>query len=214
MKEQRRGCGQRKIGGLYLIGHGLAVPCDRLPYELTACPTCGGGIHFSRGYQLIDWTKYAGQHKQCEDYFPTPCPICEPAGDSYALMWVGDKYYSPATFIREAERMGVSKRISMIPKGITIGKTWILLAHKKAITRMVPDLESKNTGLDGEHPLKPEGFSAVFYAFRPTKIEKILNKTQSKDRKLVAKLKRQGITPLVATKWDRKTGDVLETEAI
>ena len=28
--EPKRGCGYRKIGGTYLVGGGIGIPCDRL----------------------------------------------------------------------------------------------------------------------------------------------------------------------------------------
>lgn len=27
--EPKRGCGYRKVGGIYLVGGGIGVPCDR-----------------------------------------------------------------------------------------------------------------------------------------------------------------------------------------
>ena len=32
--EAPRGCGYRKVGGLYMCGGGIPIHCDRLPYEL------------------------------------------------------------------------------------------------------------------------------------------------------------------------------------
>lgn len=31
-QESKRGCGYRKVGGTYLVGNYISVPCDRLPY--------------------------------------------------------------------------------------------------------------------------------------------------------------------------------------
>lgn len=55
--EKKRGCGYRKIGGLYLVTDGGGSPCDRLPFELDVCPTCGGGIKPARGWS---WFSPAG----------------------------------------------------------------------------------------------------------------------------------------------------------
>lgn len=30
--ETKRGCGYRKVGGMYLVGDYIRVPCDRLPF--------------------------------------------------------------------------------------------------------------------------------------------------------------------------------------
>jgi hypothetical protein len=60
--EKKRGCGFRKVGGLYLCGEYINVPCDRLPYELTSCPICGAGIKPSRGITEINPFKLFGNH--------------------------------------------------------------------------------------------------------------------------------------------------------
>ena len=61
--EQKRGCGYRKVGGLYMVGGGIGVPCDRLPYELTVCPCCSQGVKQSRGWTWIDVAKFfQGMH--------------------------------------------------------------------------------------------------------------------------------------------------------
>src|SRR5207302_7622776 len=52
--EAKRGCGYRKIGGLYFVGGGRGVACDRLPIPLDICPTCGHGIKQTRGFTWVD----------------------------------------------------------------------------------------------------------------------------------------------------------------
>ena len=51
------------------------------------------------------------------------------------IMWAGEEHYTVGSFIREAERMGVSKRIpaTAIPEGIVIGQSRILIKHRQAI---------------------------------------------------------------------------------
>ena len=51
------------------------------------------------------------------------------------IMWVGEEHYTVGSFIREAERMGVSKRIprTAIPEGIVLGQSRILIKHRQAI---------------------------------------------------------------------------------
>jgi len=182
-----------------MIGSGLSVPCDRLPYVLKYCPVCGSGIKFSRNYQMIDWYKYAGEHIRCK--CDSGCPICHPEEETkHAIMWVGEKFYKPEGFINEAEKQGICKRIPSVPKDIVIGETWILLAHRKAGSR-------KNE--DGEK----EPCSAVFYAFKPSHLEKILSKKQARDPKLIERLRKQNINIFIATKVDEK-GNVLETERL
>jgi len=199
MIEMQRGCGYRQVGGLYMRGSGIAVGCDRLPYVLKYCPVCGSGIKFTRGYQMIDWYKYTGVHEDCgcRKY----CPVCYPQEEvTHALMWVGDKHYDPDGFIDEAQKQGICKRINAVPRDIIFGETWILLAHKKA---------GSVRNEDGEFEPAP----AIFYAFRPTHVEKILSKKQARDEKLIEKLRRQNIKVLIATNVD-KDGNVLETEEL
>jgi len=192
--ERKRGCGYRVVGGLYLIGGVLSRPCDRLPYELGICPTCGAGVHFSRGFQWLDWRKFAGEHKQQSSLLakilrtqncicPDHCALCHPGEDAgkYGLFWVGKKHYpTPDDFIREAGKIGVSKRIAHVPKELVLGKTWVLLAHPEA----VPVL--------GEKKGKP----GIFQAFIPQRIEKIITRDQATEEEL-KKLDKQGITPVI-----------------
>jgi len=59
--EAKRGCGFRKINALYLCGSGISISCDRLPYLIEYCPTCGAGIKFTQGFTWVDWNSLAGQ---------------------------------------------------------------------------------------------------------------------------------------------------------
>lgn len=142
--EAKRGCGYRKVDGLYMMCLGKPALCDRLPYELTYCPCCGSGIQFSRNTQWIDWEAFAGEHVwvneedvggdscTCDQL----CPVCNPREkEKQALMWVGKKHYSPESFAREANQMGISKRIANLPKDFEPGKTLVFFAHKKCITK-------------------------------------------------------------------------------
>lgn len=177
--EDERGCGFRKVGGLYFVGAGLGLLCDRMPFTLTLCPVCGHGIKFSRGFQWVDWYQYAGEHRPCE--CPNLCPMCHPIeGRKMGLMWVGDKFYSPAEFMREAEEMGVSKRINSIPKNFVVGEDWILLAHKKA-----GDLDEQG---------KPT--PAIFYGFKPHRVEMLIYESDCTPE-MREKMAKRGITPVI-----------------
>ena len=122
--EPKRGCGFRKISRkgrvfYYLCGSGISLPCDRLPYKLKVCPVCGAGIKFHRGFQWLNWHRYAGEHNECkcDEY----CYVCHPKqGEMYGLMWVGERFYTPRSFTLEAERLGVSKLVSALPKGLEL----------------------------------------------------------------------------------------------
>jgi len=175
--ESRRGCGYRAIGGLYLCCAGITITCDRLPVPLKICPCCGQGIKFSRGVTWVTLADYIGEHDPCKD--PKGCIICHPPkGERQLLLWVGEKFYSTKSFTGEASKMGISKRIASIPRGLELGKTWVLLAHKKA----VPDRD------EGEIP-------GIFHAFRPTHIEMPLWKSEidALDPEVIKRLMEKGI---------------------
>ena len=50
------------------------------------------------------------------------------------LMWVGASHYPTVTsFVREAARMGVSKRVAQVPVGVKLGRSLLFLAHDEAV---------------------------------------------------------------------------------
>lgn len=196
MNESRRGCGWRQVGGLYLMGQGLAVPCDRLPWNVEVCPVCGQGIKFSRGFTWITRDIFI---EDCEHLGDTSipchtgdCPLCHVFVEDpkVGLMWVGEKYYTPQSFIFEAKKMGVSKRIAHFPKDLEFGKTWVLLAHPKAGSQqLLSELPLLMVDTNSRCP-------AIFYAFKPTAVETLVKKSEATEDKL-ASLRKRGITPVV-----------------
>lgn len=202
--EGKRGCGFRKVGGLYLVGTGIAVGCHRLPFPLHVCPTCGAGIKFSRGFTWIKprdlfglcFGSEIGDNRNLGGpdvcTCGPNCPMCSPDIEPAGLMWVGEKYYTPDSFIEEGVKMGISKRIASLAREFKLGATWVYLAHKKAIPvqkRLLP-------GENGTAEKGEKATSAIFYAFRPTRIEKILTESQATDEEK-EKLAKRGITPVI-----------------
>lgn len=107
------------------------------------------------------------------------CPLSEYGTnpfERFGLMWVGEMYYTPRSFTLEAARMGVSKRLGQVPKDLHIGVDWVLLAHPKACP--------------GE--MKGEYEPRIFYAFKPSAIEYIVNGKETK--KELDKLEKRGFT--------------------
>lgn len=181
--ENRRGCGFRKVGGLYLVGSGFGIPCNALPMIVEACPVCNCGIKYSRGWRwVIPKLMFAEQLKKVDCsakcLAANDCPFKSEKREG--LMWVGQRFYTPEKFIEESKSLGISKRIATVPKGFKVGKTWVLLAHKQA---------SRDTfGV-----LKP----AVFYVFRPSAIEKIVTQSDfDNNLQEMTVLKKRGITPV------------------
>lgn len=224
--EQIRGCGYRKVNGLYLVGEGLGMACDRLPYELKVCSVCGSGVKFSRGFQWLDWARYAGDHSfmNKEEKCSWQCPVCHPEGhpQPYGLLWCGEQFYSPQSFIQEAIEMGVSKRIAAIPKNLKLGETCVLFAHKKAVMRpLTPEeMDAQGYKLPADVPegqtyegfKVPEGqvfrvyavskeLPGVFYAFRPQRLELLIWQSEATNEKLT-ELEKKSITPIIIPDGD------------
>lgn len=187
--EGPRGCGFRKGGGIYLVSGGLSEPCPKLPIELHRCPTCNGGIKQARGFTwilpdpLLDPGPHGGHHHDLV------CPLGEAMrhnhwshGERAGLIWIGTAFYStPEAFMAEARAMGVSRRISQVPRDFKIGETWIALAHPKAI----PGECDHGAPATSSCPNCPDGLSAgewrggVVTFFRPSAIEYIVKGTET-----------------------------------
>jgi len=202
--EKRRGCGYRKISGLYLVGSPGAFFCDRLPIKVTSCPTCGGGIHPSLGFTWINANELLDGPHLIEQMFDSskpwkpgdpplqrflPCEdgdaICREPPTKCGLMWVGSKFYTPESFMAEAREMGVCKRIAAIPRDFKIGETWILLGHRGGYYE----------ALEKRH------YPGIFYAFVPIRIEKLVpDDTPEEEMK---KLRENGVVPIVVPKDDK-----------
>ena len=209
--EARRRCGYRKVGGIYLVAPGGGHPCDRLPLILDICPTCGHGIKQTRGFTWIDVPALTGGvHRNCGDTFP--CPLCmapEEIGRA-GLLWIGAQFY-PTTgdYIREAEELGISRRITAVPREFRLGKTWILLAHPAG----GPCRACQGAGLlpsDDKTPVCPfcirGRMPAIFRVFQPTAIEQIVTDKQMEGEAGAAlreQLQRKGITPVIVPADDQ-----------
>lgn len=200
--EPVRGCGYRQVGGTYLVGGVLSAPCDRLPYPLAACPICGQGIKIGRAFTEINAFELFGIHKNCTDKV-TPCVMCHPPRNrtSY-IMIVGERHYpTPQDFIKEGRKLGVSKRIPFIPKGLKLKQTVIYLAHHKAIIKNGNGKSDKK----GQAQML-EYQTGIFCAFIPSKIEKLVWESQLKGKKgseLKKSLKKRGITPVAIPDKDK-----------
>jgi len=188
--EPKRGCGYRKVGGLYVVGDpGSLLACDRLPFPLTVCPTCHAGIKPSRGWTWIfPYNLFEGNHTNCT--CSPSCPICHPAklGRKAGLLWIGKTFYEIDEFLAEAEILGVSRRIAAVPRGFRLGQTWVLVAHGQAVRI------GREKGTIMEVYKKTAG---IFSAFKPTRIEKIITESESRNEEEMLKLANRGITPIV-----------------
>ena len=232
--EGARGCGFRAVGGLYMMGGRLSAACGKLPIRLDRCLSCGAGIKFSRGFTWVDPVAiFEGGPCETSGDEITPgvvvracalCPVANPP-ERAGLLWVGERFYpTPAHFTAEAEQMGVSKRISAIPRAFVLGRDWVFLAHPKAIP-LVCDCTVRDgaaviaTAIEGGEVRRPEpepdcescGGSGtvygagIFSVFKPTSFEKVVDEDVSDDE--VADLEKRGIEPVIV----RRVG---ESEAL
>lgn len=229
--EPRRGCGYRKVNGLYLMTEGPFSGCHRLPIPLTICPTCGHGVKQSRGWTWVNPEDLFPKPHCVEDGYLSPnayvehcqfCAMCNPVRFKYTierkhdeegkpkevtvirkagLLWIGEKFYpTPEHFMREADTMGISRRIHTVPHDFVAGKTWILMAHPKAVK-----IEE-----NGEDRMGP----GIIMGFRSDRIEKIITETQAKDEEAMKKLEKRGITPVIVPDNDPDhRGSVHDKEA-
>jgi len=192
--ERRRLCGYRKIGALYLVSDGAMEPCGLLPRRLEICPTCGHGLKANRGFQWVraELISYPTDVRGCDycigtvEGIPTVALRCvmrslvKTPEQILGLLWVGGTYYRTAAhFIEEARVQGISRRVSTVPKGLELGKTWVLLAHRRVVV----------LDADGAVP-------AIFGMFRPTRIEMLITEEHAADGYYISGLVRRGITPV------------------
>jgi hypothetical protein len=191
--ERKRGCGFRVPGGIYLRTDGMGRVCGALPIELTVCPTCHHGIKPARGWTWINIAELAavrGCHYQEDDEKGCGnCPIADAQIQVAGLLWVGEKFYkTPAEFSKESADMGISRRITMVPKNFKLGETWVALAHRKAIPSSKELVEHQL----GVEPSDLEYKPGIFHIFKPSRIEYVV-KSDDSDEKL-EKLEKRGFT--------------------
>ena len=190
--ERERGCGQRIIGGYYLVSdEGTTLKCDLLPVKIESCSCCGYWFQYGRSitvYHAGFLAKHFRTHV-CKDKFP--CPLCSYAKTIYFgeeqqerepvfFMYVSDRTYTKEAFRKEARYMGVSKRIAphTIPKKFKLGENWIFLITNKD---------------------EPE----IFYAFKPSRIEVVLDKQTTKPEKIL-ELEEKGYTVVLVDSKEKK----------
>jgi hypothetical protein len=177
---------------MYLVCDGEGRACGRFPLALAVCPVCSGGIKQSRGWTWIEPAElFAGQPCVAEPHICGFCPLLDLDLGRSGLLWVGAMHYkTPAHFDLESAALGVSRRISAIPKDFVLGETWVFLAHPNVIP-------GQND--EGEQVLLP----GAFKLFKPSAIEQIVTETQADDKDEMAKLTERGITAVVVPDDDK-----------
>jgi hypothetical protein len=107
--ESIRRSGYRMVGGIYLVSDTFfKTEIQPLP----VCKYCGQGTNLSRNITEIR---------------------CGELNGSFIAI-VGKHFYPTlASFIDEAEKLGISKRVPFVAKNIQLGETRIYLAHPLAL---------------------------------------------------------------------------------
>jgi hypothetical protein len=135
------------------------------------------------------------------------------------LLWIGEEFYkTPEDFNREAGEMGISRRITSIPRGYEIGKTWVFLAHRKTIETQnckcdhdyLTHLQHPGTrrGKKVYHPCSSPGCEcknfdrqyrpAIFRVIRPTHVERVVKGDEPEEE--LEKLQKRGIELVIVEK--------------
>jgi len=138
--------------------------------------------------------------------------MCQPRDEVAFIMGVGQRYYSPQSFVEEAMRLGVSKRIPAVPKDLVLGQTVVYLSHPHAVeVKEAPlvqyamdvarnlDSSQQTLLLDAEH--KPEYALGIFCAFVPRRIEMLVWESEATPERL-ENLRKRGITPVLVPDGD------------
>lgn len=224
--EVKRGCGYRKVGGLYLVGPKLSAGCGKLPHELHICPTCQGGFKQARGWTWVAAKPIFGS-QPCE-WPGTWCETCplggaiDQLGKACGLLWIGEKFYpEPEDWAKEASTLGVSRRIAALPKGFKLGQHWVLIAHPRAVKRKPRTAEehaelaeANRARVQDELPLESVIVrKGIISVFQPTAIEKIVTQSELKDTAAMEALRAKGITPVAVPDEDKDhQGSVFDVE--
>lgn len=201
--ERKRGCGYRGPGGVYLCDDGPLGSCGKLPLELKVCPTCSQGIKPARGWTWVEPIPLFLQEPCLQSArLDGPCAGCILGGrlptlERAGLIWIGEQYYkTPEEFSREVVEVGFSRKLSCVPNDFEVGKTWVLVAHRKALQKVCdecggifyPVCETK--ACEKGQIYTP----AIFGVYRPTRIEKVVSGDET-DEEIESWVKR-GIIPV------------------
>ena len=210
--EVERGCGMRKVGGLYLVSPPTGISCGRFPIHTTVFPTCSAGIRPARGFTWVDGDVIRDMAPLCPEMeyeievaaiearprgeCCTDCPMSPDYPRNIytaGLIWIGTMHYpDPQAFEREGAVMGFSRRLpgNRLPRGFDIGNTWVFLGHKFAVAPWKVQGYDPSTDKDN---LKME--PGIFGIWRPTAAEKVVDEDYDSDE--VARLERRGIDAVI-----------------
>ena len=190
-QEKIRGCGWRKVGGMYLVADGPLAACGKLPAPLPTCPCCSFAVKLSRAPRWLgkDLIKWMFDQRECENKPPSSavCAHCLAGNyshDEALMVTVGERHYpSVFEFVQETLAQGFSRRISSIPRKFIIGETYVLLAHAKSVVEF-DSVQGKVCDLPG-----------VFGMIKPSRIEIVVTNDTPYD--MIDAYVKRGLTPVI-----------------
>jgi len=163
----------------------------------------------ARGWTWLDGDEVLRASPECPDRGKKNCEAC--AIHNYirhgvgmcGLIWIGETHYPTIQhFNREAEKMGISRRSSAIPKGFVVGEHIVMLAHKKAIIN------------EGEVPayvgVELEYSAGIFRIFKPTHLEIVVSGEESDD--IIEGYVKRGLVPVKIERIEDKQEKMLDAE--
>ncbi len=134
------------------------------------------------------------------------------------LLWIGEKFY-PTTrdWNAEAQKVGVSRRIKSVPHDFVLGETWIMVAHRKAISdnceecqgtgaipRNLPDPPSPEEPCEACKGKGQMFTPGVFHLFQPSAIEYVVRGDETEEE--LEAIRKRGITPVIVKKAQEDDG--------
>jgi hypothetical protein len=163
--ERKRLNGYREPGELYLVGTLPKFQCCKLPIELEFNLRPKAGLVPIPAHEVnLFRSDFCDENK------------CPGLSDSFAGMhWVSEKYYQGAAFFfQEARTLPIQIKIKRLHCGIEIGKSWIALAHRKAIVDYSKGC-SGWVGEDGQAETDVQYKPGIFAMFRVDAIEYVMD---------------------------------------
>jgi hypothetical protein len=120
------------------------------------------------------------------------CPLESGVGHA-GLLWVGEQFYgTPEDFQEEAGRMGISRRITVVPRDFVLGETWVLLAHRKGSSHIEERVQFQD-GFRIESSVAVY-VPAIFSVFKPIAVEYVVKGDETQEQ--LVRLEQRGITPV------------------
>lgn len=169
------------------------APCGLLPIPLLRCPCCGEGVKPSRSWTWVDGDRLVGTPvDHGSESHTRRCPFGRGIGDRVGLLWIGGAFYDrPETFMAEARRMGISRRVSALPRDYDPDNPpWVLLAHREGMTcTECPPGDKECATCDGTRLIP-----AVFSLFKPERVEYVVHGHEEQDE--LDRLRKRGIEPV------------------